>query len=54
MGYGKSIGSLIVDLIKQDKERSCDNCIKKKTINCPNSSKCYETLDKPYFERRRD
>lgn len=31
-------------------ERSCNNCKKQHTMQCPNSSKCYSVLDKPYFE----
>lgn len=32
------------------KRRKCDKCINYKTMDCPNSSKCYDTLDKPYFK----
>ena len=30
--------------------RNCDKCANWKTINCPNSSKCFGTVDKPYFK----
>ena len=32
------------------KERDCKKCINYKTSECPNSSKCYNTLEKPYFK----
>lgn len=54
MGYGKSIGSLIVEIIKAEKEKSCDMCIHRKTMQCPNSSLCYATKDKPYFKSKLD
>ena len=28
----------------------CESCSKRKTIYCPNSSKCYSKEDKPYWE----
>ena len=34
------------------KERNCKKCINYKTNQCPNSSKCYDILEKPYFEKR--
>ena len=34
--------------------RSCDKCANWKTINCPNSSKCFSTTDKPYFKIKED
>lgn len=52
MGFGKSIGELLVQQIKFQKEKSCDKCRKQHTMQCPNSSKCYSTLDKPYFEKK--
>lgn len=36
---------------KEKTNRNCTNCKKHKTMKCPNSSKCYSTVDKPYFER---
>lgn len=36
---------------KEKTNRNCTNCKKHKTMKCPNSSKCYSTIDKPYFER---
>lgn len=30
----------------------CENCIKRKTMFCPNSSKCWNTEDKPYWQNR--
>lgn len=32
--------------------RSCDKCVNWKTMNCPNSSKCFNTADKPYFKSK--
>ena len=29
--------------------RLCKNCKNRKTMNCPNSSECYCTKNKPYF-----
>lgn len=37
------------DTEKDYKNRKCDKCANYKTLKCPNSSKCYDTLDKPYF-----
>jgi len=28
----------------------CETCIKRKTMYCPNSSKCYSTENKPYYQ----
>ena len=33
-------------------EIECETCIKRKTKYCPNSSECYETIDKPYYQNR--
>ena len=33
MGFGKSIGSYLVDIIKAEKQKSCDICINKKQWN---------------------
>lgn len=30
----------------------CSTCIKRKTAYCPNSSKCLNTEDKPYYQNR--
>ena len=30
--------------------RNCDTCYHRKTDRCPNSSECYETENKPYYE----
>lgn len=30
--------------------RSCNKCANWKTVNCPNSSICFSTVDKPYFK----
>lgn len=32
--------------------RSCDKCANWKTMQCPNSSLCYATSDKPYFKSK--
>ena len=32
------------------KSRMCENCIKYKTIYCPNSNKCLSREDKPFYE----
>ena len=28
----------------------CEKCANYKTTNCPNSSECFSTLDKPHFK----
>ena len=33
-------------------ERECETCIKRKTMYCPNSSECFETKDKIYYQNR--
>ena len=30
----------------------CESCIKRKTIYCPNSEKCFATKDKPFYQNR--
>ena len=30
----------------------CENCVKRKTMFCPNSIKCYATKDKPFWQNR--
>lgn len=54
MSFGTSIGSYLVDIIKAERIKSCEICIKRKTIECPNSSLCYNTQDKPYFKSKLD
>ena len=54
MSLGKSIGSLLVEIIKAEKEKNCDMCKYKKTMKCPNTSKCFNTIDKPYFKSKLD
>lgn len=54
MSFGKSIGSYLVDIIKGERNKDCDMCIKKKTMECPNSSLCYSTENKPYFKSKLD
>nr|DAV93898.1 MAG TPA: hypothetical protein [Caudoviricetes sp.] len=34
------------------KNKDCDMCIKKKTMECPNSSLCYNKENRPYFKSR--
>lgn len=34
------------------KEIECETCIKRKTMYCPNSSKCKCTENKPYYQNR--
>lgn len=33
-------------------KRECETCIKRKTIYCPNSNKCLETENMPYYQNR--
>lgn len=33
-------------------KRECETCIKKKTMYCPNSSKCLKTEDKLYYQNK--
>lgn len=54
MGYGKSIGSYLVDIIKAEKIKNCEMCVKKKIMECPNSSLCYNTENRPYFKSKLD
>lgn len=30
----------------------CETCIRRKTIYCPNSSECFDTTDKIYYQNR--
>lgn len=30
----------------------CETCVKRKTMFCPNSIKCYATKDKPFWQNR--
>ena len=32
--------------------KSCNECEKQHTMDCPNSSYCYSTEGKPYFKKR--
>lgn len=32
--------------------KECDLCVKRKTMYCPNSSKCYSTEEKPFYQNR--
>lgn len=29
--------------------KDCDDCIKRKTMYCPNSNECYNTFEKPFY-----
>ena len=31
-------------------DRWCETCVKRKTIYCPNSDKCFEKEEKPYYQ----
>lgn len=33
-------------------KRECETCIKRKTKYCPNSSECYEIMNKPYYQNK--
>lgn len=33
-------------------KRECETCIKRKTMYCPNSSECFNTENKPYYQNR--
>ena len=37
------------ETIEAYKNKKCDKCVNWKTNKCPNTSKCFSTLDKPYF-----
>lgn len=45
----KEDGTLETVSVKSLKLRDCKNCDNHKTVNCPNSSLCYATDDKPFF-----
>lgn len=32
--------------------KNCENCVKNKTLYCPNSYECFSKDDKPYFQDR--
>ena len=34
--------------------RDCENCLKRKTMLCPNSDKCYALDNKPYYVDKDD
>nr|DAT84396.1 MAG TPA: ubiquitin protein ligase [Caudoviricetes sp.] len=38
----------------EDAYEKCKKCKKFKTPECPNSHKCFATIDKPYFEKEED
>lgn len=38
----------------EDVYEQCKKCKKFKTSKCPNSDKCFATIDKPYFEKEED
>lgn len=40
----------IKDTEEAYRNKKCDKCSNYKTRQCPNSSKCYSTLNKPYFK----
>lgn len=33
-------------------KRECESCVKKKTIFCPNSMECMNTIDMSYYQNR--
>lgn len=39
-------------IIETKKIKSCEMCVKKKTMECPNSSLCYNKENRPYFKSR--
>lgn len=41
-------------LLEQYKARDCKVCVRYGTMNCPNSSLCWSTSDKPYFEPKEE
>jgi hypothetical protein len=54
--YYKTYGCSHVDGLLcpcEQMDRSCNNCAKRQSIDCPNSSLCYSTREKPYFESRK-
>lgn len=42
------------DTEKAYRNKKCDKCANWKTFNCPNSSLCYSTKNKPYFKIKED
>lgn len=36
------------------KEKNCDTCGRIHSMPCPNSNKCYETKDRPYYIPKED
>ena len=44
-----------VEKTKNDyRNKKCNKFVNYKTMKCPNSSKCYNTLDKPYFRELKE
>lgn len=41
-------------IINKIKHKKCEKCKYWKTTDCPNSSLCYNTKDKPYFKNKED
>lgn len=38
-----------LDKIMYGKDKHCKTCLNYKTMDCPNSSECYSTANRPYF-----
>lgn len=41
-------------IINKIKHKKCEKCKYYKTMQCPNSSLCYNTMRKPYFKNKED
>lgn len=41
-------------IINKIKRKKCEKCKYWKTMDCPNSSLCYNIKDKPYFKNKED
>ena len=54
MNHDFEIEKLIVQPINESLDRAerktCENCRKRHTMDCPNSSECYALDDKPFWE----
>ncbi len=48
LGYMKDL--FIDDVKVKSKEKTCDNCSKRKTIKCPNSAECHNLEAKPHWK----
>ena len=49
-GYDTGYDEGVRDTEIAYRNRDCNKCANYKTTKCPNTSKCFSTLNKPYFK----